>query len=173
MNVAIALRDIGIFYGTSSGNTETVAMKIYERLGSDSATVRDVAESSPADLFPFKLLILGIPTWGIGEVQDDWADFLPQLEDLDLSGKKVALFGLGDQESYPDTFADALGTLYEALQGTGCEIVGSWSTLGYEFMESSAVRNGMFTGLVLDEENQPQLTDIRVQDWLKCILPRY
>lgn len=142
-------------------------MKIFQKLGSESSIVRDIADSSPKDLLSFKTLILGVSTWGIGEVQDDWLDFLSHYEELVLTGKKVAIFGLGDQESYPDTFADALGKLYEALEPKGCEIVGEWSTLGYEFLESAAVRNGMFAGLVLDEENQPELTDLRITDWLK------
>ena len=129
------------------------------------------AEGNIVQVETIDLLILGIPTWGIGEIQDDWAVFLPGLKDLDLTGKKVAIFGLGDQESYPDTFSDALGTLYDSLSETGCEIIGSWSTLGYEFMDSSALRDGMFAGLVLDEENQPQLTDLRIKDWLETIIP--
>ena len=141
-------------------------MRIYQHLGKENSNVRNVAESKPEDVLLYDKLIFGIPTWGIGELQDDWAVFLPGLENLDLSGKNVALFGLGDQESYPDTFADALGTLYDALLNTGCDITGSWCTLGYEFIESAAVRNGEFAGLVLDEENQSQLTDLRIKDWL-------
>ena len=146
-------------------------MRIYQRLDKEKITIRDIAESSPSDLLEYKYLIFGIPTWGIGELQDDWIDFLPGLENLDLSGKTVALFGLGDQESYPDTFADALGALYESLQTTGCRITGSWCTLGYEFLESAALREGMFAGLVIDEENQSQLTDLRLDSWLKEISP--
>jgi flavodoxin I len=88
------LKETGIFYGSSSGNTETVAMKIFEWIGKDKSSVKDVAESRPGDLLYFDLLILGIPTWGIGEMQDDWAVFLTGLEDLDLTGKKVAIFGI-------------------------------------------------------------------------------
>jgi len=146
-------------------------MKIYEQLGKENSNIRDVADSRPEDVLSYDKLIFGIPTWGIGELQDDWAVFLPGLEDMDLSGKSVAIFGLGDQESYPDTFADALGTLYDALTNTGCKITGSWCTLGYEFIESAAVRKGEFAGLVLDEENQSQLTDLRIKDWLRKVAP--
>ena len=146
-------------------------MRIYEKLGSETTAVRDIADSSPKDFLSFKTLILGVPTWGIGEIQDDWLDFLSHVEILDLTGKKLAIFGLGDQESYPDTFADALGKLYEAFKPTGGEIIGTWSTLGYEFIESAAVKEGVFAGLVLDEENQPELTDLRISSWLKKIFP--
>ena len=164
------MRDTGIFYGSSSGKTESVAIRIFQKLGTESAAVKDIADSSLEDLLSYQTLILGVPTWGIGEMQDDWADFLCGLVEFDLSGRTVALFGLGDQESYPYTFADALGKLYETLVPTGCEFTGGWSTLGYEFLESEAIREGMFTGLVLDEENQPEMTDLRITDWLKEIL---
>lgn len=147
-----------------------MAIRIFEQLGREKATLRDIADAKPEEVLKHSFLIFGIPTWGIGELQDDWAGFLPGLENLDLSGKIVALFGLGDQESYPDTFSDALGTLYDALSQTGCRIIGSWSTLGYEFIESSAVRNGMFAGLVLDEENQPEMTELRLRDWLNEVM---
>ena len=150
--------------------TESVAKKIQERIGSSKCTLNDVRETSPLDLGAYKFLILGIPTWGIGEVQDDWADFMTGLEEMDLSGRTAALFGLGDQESYPDSFADALGTLYDALQKTGCQILGSWPATGYEFEESAALRGKRFAGLVLDEENQSELTDLRIDDWLGRIL---
>jgi flavodoxin I len=83
----------------------------------------------------------------------------------------VALFGLGDQESYPGTFADALGKLRDSLKHTGCEFIGGWPATGYEFRDSEAIREGMFTGLVLDEENQPELSELRIDEWLKKILP--
>lgn len=146
--------------------TESVARKIQDRIGSGKCTLNDVRETSPLELEAYKFMILGIPTWGIGEVQEDWADFMSGLGGMDLSGRKAALFGLGDQESYPDSFADALGTLYDALHKTGCEILGNWPATGYQFEESAALRGKRFAGLVLDEENQPELTDLRIDEWL-------
>lgn len=161
------MKETGIFYGSSSGKTETVATRIYEKLGSETASIRNVAETDLVEMMNYNNLILGIPTWGIGELQDDWLMALPSLEDLDLTGKTVAIFGLGDQESYPDTFADAMGKLFDALKGTGCRIIGSWSTLGYEFEESMALRGNDFVGLVLDVENQDEMTEMRISDWLE------
>lgn len=146
-------------------------MRIYKILKSKNPVVKDIAESSFEDLLACHTLILGVPTWGIGEIQDDWVDFLSLNNELDLSNRKVAIFGLGDQESYPDTFADAIGKIYAYMESSGCEIIGNWSTIGYEFLESEAVKDGMFVGLVLDEENQPEMTEIRITDWLKEIIP--
>ena len=144
-----------------------MAVRIYEKLGSDIAAIHDVAETGLSEMMNYRNLILGIPTWGIGEIQEDWQLVLPLLEDLDLTGKMAALFGLGDQESYPDTFADAMGRLFKALGNTGCRITGSWSTMGYDFEKSTALRGKDFVGLVLDEENQAELTESRLNDWLK------
>ena len=165
------MKDAGIFYGSSSGKTESVARRIYEKLGDMNTEVRNIADSSAKDLLGYRSLIFGIPTWGIGELQEDWADFLPQFHQLDLSGKKIALFGLGDQESYPDTFADALGILYKSLLPTGCDIIGGYSVTGFEFIKSAAIYEGMFAGLVLDEENQSHLTESRINKWLEKIIP--
>jgi flavodoxin I len=167
------LKQIGIFFGSSSGKTASVARRIHEKLGADISDLRDIEESSPDDLMGYDFLILGIPTWGIGKTQEDWASLLPLLGNIDLSGKKVALFGLGDQESYPGTFADALGQLYEVLLKTGCSFSGSWPVAGYAYEGSTAVKGGRFVGLVLDEDNQPEKTDIRIDQWLKDILDGY
>jgi flavodoxin I len=164
------LKQVGVFYGSSSGKTAAVASRIYNRIGVDRADLKDVEQSSPKELLGYEFLILGIPTWGIGETQEDWKEMMPILADLNLSGRKVALFGLGDQESYPGTFADAMGRLYEVLLKTGCSFTGSWPVAGYAYEGSTAVKGGRFVGLVLDEDNQPEKTDQRIDKWLNDIL---
>jgi len=164
------LKQVGIFYGSSSGKTAAIANRIYEKIGGDKADLRDVEQSSPEELQDYEFLILGIPTWGIGEIQEDWKDLMLVLSDLNLRDRKVALFGLGDQESYPGTFADALGRLYEVLLKTGCSFTGSWPVAGYAYEGSTAVKGGRFVGLVLDEDNQPEKTDQRIDKWLIDIL---
>jgi flavodoxin I len=164
------LKQVGIFYGSSSGKTAAIAGRIQEKLGKERADLKDVEQSSPDDMMDYEFLILGIPTWGIGKIQEDWDVMLPMLKNIDLSRKKVALFGLGDQESYPGTFADGLGQLYEVLLCTGCSFTGSWPVAGYAYEGSTAVKGGRFVGLVLDEENQAEKTDQRIDNWLKDIL---
>jgi flavodoxin I len=160
------LKETGIFYGSSSGKTESVAVSIFSKLESRSAVLYDVADASLDEMMNYKNLILGIPTWGIGELQDDWLAAIPVLESLNLKEKNVALFGLGDQESYPDTFVDGLGKLFNSLGKTGCNFTGSWCTMGYNFEESEAVRGFDFVGLVLDVENQDDMTEMRINSWL-------
>jgi flavodoxin I len=160
----------GVFYGSSSGKTEAVALRIYEILGEKDCLLMDIAEATGNDLTSCDRLILGIPTWGIGDWQDDWKDFTDTWKDLSLTGKKVALFGLGDPESYPDTFADAMGKLYRWLKPRGCEIIGDTDTGDYTFAGSGALENGRFVGLVLDEDNESEQTEERIRNWLKEIL---
>lgn len=160
------MKKIGLFYGSSTGHTAAIALKIRQLLGKERVDLFDVAGARPADLLKYDYLVLGIPTWDIGEMQDDWIDFLLTFDRHDYAGKKFALFGLGDQESYPDTFCDAMGRLYDVLEENRCRTIGEWPAAGYEFMESTALRKGKFVGLVLDEENQPSLSDDRISAWI-------
>ena len=109
----------GIFFGSTMGTTEAVAADIAKQLGVADADVHNVADTPAGEVQKYDLLVLGSSTWGAGELQDDWYGFLDQLKAQDLSGKKVALFGCGDSGSYPDTFCDAVGLIYDALQQSG------------------------------------------------------
>jgi flavodoxin I len=159
---------IGIFYGSSTGNAEAAAKIIQSRL--ESAEVKSIASISSMDeLKEYDLLILGSSTWGLGDLQDDWEVQINNLKKLDLSGKKIAFFGTGDQASYPDTFVDAMGILYDAAAETNASLIGAWPVDGYEHTESLAVRNGKFVGLALDEDNQADLTEERISGWVELI----
>ncbi|KPK87817.1 MAG: hypothetical protein AMS27_01475 [Bacteroides sp. SM23_62_1] len=163
------MKQIGIFFGSSTGDTEKVATLIRDKIGTDMAAIHDIYESCVDDLGQYPILILGISTWGLGEMQEDWYQFLPRFRSVDFTGKKVALYGVGDQESYPDTFADGLGLLYDQLHKNNCKPVGKWPVDGYQFQHSRAERNGQFVGLVLDERNQPELTAERINTWLNSL----
>lgn len=155
---------IAIVYGTSTGVTESVAEKIKKAVG--DADVFDVAKVTTDDLTPYDFLFLGASTTGYGDLQDDWDAFLPDFDSFDFSGKKVALFGLGDSSSYPDTFVDGMGAIYEAIKDK-VKIVGAVSTDGYTYDESTAVVDGKFVGLPLDDDNEFDQTDARLEAWLK------
>lgn len=160
------MQNIGIFYGSSTGNTEAVAKKIQEELGTDIASTIDVVDASAADLEKFNNLILGTSTWGIGDLQDDFEGFLSEITNANMDGKKVALFGLGDQYSYSDSFVDGMGELYETLEEQNCELVGETSTDGYEYDASRAEKDGKLVGLAIDIENQDDQTADRVANWV-------
>lgn len=158
----------GIFYGSSMGNTEEAAKMIKEKLVQESMII-NITEVKKESFDKFDTILLGSSTWGLGDLQDDWDEKLVVLKEADLSDKKIGFFGCGDQESYPDTFADALGTIYEAVKDSGAEFIGSWSIEGYTFSSSTAVCDGSFVGLVLDEDNQADKTEERVAVWAALI----
>jgi flavodoxin I len=168
----MANKKIGIFYGSSTGQTEAVAEKLYRFLGEDKADLLNVDHASPKDLESYPFLVLGTPTWALGDMQDDWEEFIDELEAADLKKKKVALFGLGNQDTYPDSFADGVGVLYNKLKGK-TTIVGEWPNVGYQFNESLALKGKRFVGLILDQENQANRTDERLQKWVDILLKEF
>lgn len=153
---------IGIFYGSTTGVTEDIANRIADNLG--DAEVHNISGNVEM-LNDYEALILGTSTWGFGDLQDDWVAVLDELADLDLSGKKVAYFGTGDQSSFGDTFIDGIGIINDEIEKTGATVVGHTSTDGYDFNESKGVVNGQFLGLAIDEVNQSDLTDERIEAW--------
>ena len=157
---------IGLFYGTTTGKTEYVAEMIQTEFNGANIEINDVSKAEASDLTSYDYLIVGCPTWNIGELQSDWEGLYEELDGVDFSGKKVAYFGTGDQVGYSDNFMDAIGIIAEKIEARGGTTVGEWTTDGYDFSESRAVRNGKFVGLAIDEDNQPELTPARVKAWV-------
>ena len=170
---------IGIFFGSDTGNTRRVAKSIAKKLGEAADAPVNVNKATVDDLLKYDALILGTPTLGDGELpglssggsSESWEEFLPQLKGADMSGKVVALFGLGDQEGYGHEFVDALIFIYEQVIENGATVVGAWPTDGYAFEASKAIVDGEFVGLVIDHDNQSDLTDERVDAWLDIVKP--
>jgi len=158
----------GVYYSTSTGNTETVAGYIAEATGLNA---EDIGDASDADIQGHDSLIVGAPTWHTGADEQrsgtSWDDWLyDTLPNLDLNGKKVAVFGVGDQESYSDNFCDAAGELYDLFNAKGCKIFGLTSTDGYSHAESKAEVDGKFVGLMCDEDNQYDMSEDRAKAWV-------
>lgn len=159
------MKKTGVFYGSSTGTTEDIAQRIAAKLGVDSADIYNVGEADVEKVASYDVLILGSSTWGVGDLQDDWEGFLPKLKKANLSGKAVAIFGTGDSSSFGDSFCDAIGTIYNELNGSGCSFCGAVSTDGYAFDDSTAVVNGQLVGLAIDEVNEYNQTDARIDRW--------
>lgn len=155
-----------LFYGTQTGTTEGIAQAMQQALPDLIGEVKNIYGTSPSELEAADFLVLGGSTWGDGELTDDWADYLPKLDQINFAGKKVALFGLGDQYSYSYNFVSAMKILYDKVKERGGEIIAdNISTEGFEYDHSEAVVDGNFIGLVIDEVNQSELTDARIQTW--------
>ncbi|MBP9491367.1 MAG: flavodoxin [Aliarcobacter sp.] len=156
-----------IFFASSTGNSEEIANKIASALG--EIEVFDLAGTKIEKINDYEKVILGGSTWGDGELNDDWEDAWGDFCKLDLSNKTIALFGLGDQESYSDEFCSALGIIYEQINKSGAKIVGFTSTDGYYHDASKAQIDDKFVGLIIDEDNQSDLTDERINNWVNEI----
>ncbi|MET0388540.1 MAG: flavodoxin FldA [Polyangiales bacterium] len=154
---------ITIIYGTDAGATRKIANKIAAKSGGKAL---DIKKATKADFENSSLLLLGCPTYADGELQSDWVEHVAKLEEADLTKKKVAIFGLGDQVNYPNSFVDAIGILYDIVVGKGATVVGFTEPTGFEYGESKALRDGRFVGLALDEDNQAAKSDARIAAWL-------
>ncbi|RDU74541.1 flavodoxin [Helicobacter anseris] len=161
------MKKIGIFYGTDGGNTHSVADKIAEYFDAENVVVSDISKSSKEEILGFENLIFASATYGCGDLQSDWEDIIDSFSQEDFKGKVVALVGLGDQDSYEDTFCDSLFYLYEKVKLA--KVVGQTSFDGYEFSSSKAIVDGKFIGLAIDEDNQADLTDSRIKNWVEDI----
>lgn len=157
---------IGLVFGSTTGNTQDVAERILEEFIAQIDEALDIDVIDIERLLEFDVLLVGIPTWDVGGLQDSWEYCARKLPYLGFDGKRVAFFGQGDQSGYPDNFQDAMGILRTMFIARGAIAnIGHWSTEGYEFTESRGVVAGKFVGLALDEHNQSELTNARIAAW--------
>lgn len=163
------MKKIGVFYGSTNGTTADIAKRIGSRIGIDLTDVLNVANISVEKVIPYEVLLLGSSTLDDGILQEDWKNFLPKLKEMDLSGKYVAIFGTGDSVLYSESFCDAIGIIYKELISTNCMFCGAVSIDGYTFEGSIARIRDMFVGLPLDEINESELTDQRIDEWIEQI----
>ena len=171
---------IGLFFGTDTGTTRLLGKKIAKQLGDDLVDKPlNINRASLDDLLSYQVLILGTATYGEGELPGvennvkagSWAEFVPQLEGVDLSGKTIALYGVGNQEKYGMRYVNGMAKLYNIVKDKGANIVGSWSTEGYTFTASEAVVDGKFVGLALDNKSQKINTEERIEGWVEMVKP--
>lgn len=158
---------VGIFFGSSSGVTRGAAELLEEQI--PGAELIDMEEDYEGiDQFEdYDVLLIGSSTWGQGDPQRDWVDPLYELsnEQPDLSGKKVAFFGAGDQETHGEHFVSALGKMHDLFVSLGASAYGYTPTEGFDYEFSLAEREGKFCGLAFDDVNQEELTASRVSAW--------
>ena len=162
---------VGLVYSTSTGNTETVAGYIKDVCGDAVEGPNDIGDVS-GDIAGYDGLIVGAPTWNTNADSErsgtEWDEFLyGDLTGMDLKGKKVAIFGLGDQSGYGDNFCDAMGELYDLFTAQGATVVGATATDGYEHSDTKSIRDGKFVGMPFDEDNQYDMSEDRAKSWVE------
>jgi len=167
------MKKIGIFFGPIGSSAEKVAKMIQQMFGSDNADIIAIREAKAQDMQKYDNIIMGMPTlgkdvWDSEKHVNGWDDFRPEFAKIDYTGKKIALFGLGDQISYPNNFVDSMGNIANRIKGHGAQIVGHVSTEGYEFNESNALieNDTKFVGLPINETHEPELTGQRLSKWI-------
>lgn len=164
---------IGLFYGSSTCYTEMAAEKIQKQLGEELVELHNIRDVSLKETEQYDMLIFGISTWDYGELQEDWESCWSDVAQLNLSGKIVALYGMGDQAGYANWFQDALGMLHDAIEQPGVVRIGFWpNSDDYQFNTSKALTEdgSQFVGLALDDDSQFEWTDDRIAIWCQQLL---
>lgn len=163
---------IGLFFGSTTCYTEMAAEKIQAALGHELVDLHNIKDVSLSRTQDYPILILGISTWDFGELQEDWESQWQDIGQTNLTGKVIALFGLGDQLGYADWYQDALGMLHDEVSLQQCHIIGYCPNTGHEFNASKALTEDKqyFVGLPLDDENQYEQTEQRIESWCQQLL---
>ncbi len=171
------MNKIAIFYGPLGGNTERVAKKVADTMGHDKSVLIHVKDATEMDLEPYSKVIFGGPTTGTHTWRDDhendWDHFLARMTKMDLSGKKCAIFGLGDHVAYSHHFVDDIGVMAERVEKAGGQLVGLVPVSDYIFDGSKAQRGDKFLGLPIDEDFESEKTDKRIESWVDQLLNEF
>jgi len=162
-----------LIYGSDTGNTELVTEDLVKLLGDVEVTT--VADLTPED-WDYDRFILGIPTWYDGELQSDWEDYFEEFKTIDFTGKTVAIFGLGDQLGYDEWFCDGVGILAKVVLDNGGRVIGYTDkdeSYDFDTTPKSIIKDDVFYGLCIDEDNQGELTQDRLSKWVEQIKLEY
>jgi flavodoxin I len=164
---------IKLIYGSDTGNTELVTEDIVKLL--DNIEVTTVGDLTPED-WDYDKFILGIPTWYDGDLQSDWEEYFEEFKTIDFTDKTVAIFGLGDQLGYEEWFCDGVGILAEVILKNGGRVIGYTDkdeSYDFETTPKSIIKDDVFYGLCIDEDNQGELTQERLSKWVEQIKLEY
>ncbi len=161
------MKNTALIYSFNTKKSGKIAEKIEKEFNDEAIEMVNAEEITGEKFSSYDQMILGVSTWFDGELPNYWDEFVPAIEELDLKGKKVAIFGLGDQKGYPENYQDGMGLMAEILEDRGAEIVGFTSNQGYTYERSRAERGDQFVGLAIDLENQSAKTDSRIAAWVK------
>lgn len=112
-----------LIFASMSGNTEMMAEAVTDgvrEMGEDLKVI-DIMEGPNAnELEDYDGILLGAYTWGDGELPLDFLDFYDEMESINLTGKKAAVFGSCDS-AYPQ-YGAAVDILMEKLRERGAEV---------------------------------------------------
>ena len=169
------MKKIGLFWGSTTGNQEEVSELLKEYMEAEGYEVDsyDIRSTDLSKMLEYSNLIIGCPTWNIGELQEDWEEVYLEYRKLDFSNITGAFFGAGDQISYSFNYLDAVGLLAKPFVENGGKLVGKLPTEGYEFDESEALEGDELLGLGIDNDNEEELTEERLVNWVELIKDKF
>ena len=96
------MKKVGLIYSMETEKTSQIAKKIAKEFAEGELDEVNLVEAWGDDFRRYDNLILGTSTWFDGELPDHWSEIIPKVKTIDFKGKKVAIYGLGDQKHYPD-----------------------------------------------------------------------
>jgi len=162
---------VGIFYASAGGNTTLVAEALKEafEVEDDDCILMEDDFDSVEQFEDYDVLFLGSSSWGQGDVHFSWVDALFEItsDTISFEGKTMAFFGAGDSKTHSEHFCSALGKFYQIFSKTGAKIVGFTKTDGYNYDASLAVVGGKFCGLAIDNMNEKEKTQERIENWIE------
>jgi flavodoxin I len=162
---------IGIFCGTAGGTSMVIAEALAQEFGVDEVINMEEDFDEMEQLLEHDVLFIGSSTWGQGDVHFSWVDVLLDIEsdEVDFSGKTVAFFGAGDSVKHGEHFCSALGKLHDAFTKAGAKAVGFVSKDDYTYEASLAQRGDKFCGLAIDNHNEEDKTEERIENWIAIL----
>lgn len=112
-----------LVYASMTGNTRDMADAVEAgvKAAGHELVSKEVVDTDAAELAEYDGILLGAYTWGDGDLPDEFLDFYESMDALDLSGKKVAVFGSCDS-SY-EKYGAAVDTLIEKAKSLGADVV--------------------------------------------------
>lgn len=164
------MKKIALIYWPKKGNVEKMGKKISEKFSKDQIDIYTITEVDVKILPNYNLLIIGNSTVGADNWEDAhksrWYEFFKRLADIDLKSTSIAFYGLGDQILYPDHFVDGMAIVKQEFAKCCPLFIGKWPAKNYDFTDSDSLDGDNFIGLALDEDQQSELSEARIEKWI-------
>lgn len=112
-----------VVYGTVTGHTKEMAEVVKNHLTANyDVEFIEVKDFTAEQLTEYDLIVLGTPTWGTGELPEEYHEFYKNLIEIDLTGKDAAVFGLGDT-AYGEAFCQGVHDFETRLKKVGAKLI--------------------------------------------------
>lgn len=164
-----------LLFSPEGGNVNSVAIKLGEVIGNDKVDIIPVSKVEKGELDKYNQIILlgstvGADHWSNEIMVDEWQEFFNKEGEINFENKKLAIVGLGNSVLYPEHFADGMAHLYDKITERKGKVLGFVDSKGYDFTDSEALNDeGFFCGLPIDEDNEEELTNERLEKWVSAL----